>query len=320
MNRMEASKNIGKIVSVDHGPAGKYAARLHDVTALPKKPWTGHIEILGVLEAPELDEKGTSLRPLMYEKNEKTDVPGRLIAPAGEHFNQSYSESYSSALKKMWDAAREQSLEAEQWMNSVHRELKQWRREDILEEQEYIYYVLRFKSKKMYLVDQRRGEEMLLEGCPFEFEVKKDQQWVRAVYAGRRSFRTTDEEILQAVEGTELRLAKDQFDPYQMLLRELDEASEKTLVHMLKQAGLTHDDCIYCHNSLLVQMLEHPGENDLNGVNFISFQDHTRQFMIQHHYRRKLHDDRADEVFDRFEITSDDGRRSISVYSSHAPA
>jgi hypothetical protein len=84
----------------------------------------------------------------------------------------------------------------------------------------------------------------------------------------------------------------------------------------LERYQITHDDLVECHNSLLAQLLQSDGKKSFQGVNFLTYRGPLGTIIVQHHYERMLQDYNNDRIYDRFEITTEQGKRSISTYTN----
>ncbi|WP_078553343.1 DUF2777 family protein [Alkalihalobacterium alkalicellulosilyticum] len=102
--------------------------------------------------------------------------------------------------------------------------------------------------------------------------------------------------------------------PYSLLLQELEKPALDTLEKALGTFELTHDNIVYCHNSFT----NHPLQESLAivGVNFITYQTKEQVVSVQHHYERKVVNAHQDVIYDRFEFTTESGKRSIIMYTN----
>ncbi|SDN35761.1 DUF2777 family protein [Alkalicoccus daliensis] len=316
MDRETAKQYVNKFVVINKGLYGKYVGVLNEIISEPKKPWSGKITIKGILSTPLLDKTEQSMLPLAYEKDESVTVNGSKIDIYSGDFKLSYRESFAQALKREWDQERDILEQKENHLLLIQQELKKWQMEHVLDQASYVYYKVTKKGKDLYIYDELKEDSLLLDGCPFEFEIQIDAEWVSAWYDYDLFFRTEEGNQLKVADGTMLRLNKEQFDPYKMLTNELEPASLQALEKGLKQLNIGHENCVHCHNSLLIQLLAPPEEKQFSGVNFISYSTGSNQILVQHHYERIIKEKATDYIFDRFEFTSDKGSRSIASYTT----
>jgi hypothetical protein len=316
MNRQEAKAMIGKYIAVNEGSKGTYVGQLLEVITPPQSTWEGIVRITGVSAIPSIDGDALDAINLLYAENEKIKVSGRKLTPLGKPFNGSFNESFAIALKEAWDKAQDKNRHFEQSMSFLQQELRKLNAEHLIYEDAFVYYQLVKKGRKLYIYDEKKRESLSLEGCPFEFEIKVNNEWETAYYKKGFTFETVSHNRIELKHGSTVRLNKAQFDPYKILLNELDEPSLNALERGLEKLGVEHENSVYCHNSLLIHLLSSFNQSFFSGVNFISYATETNQFVVQHHYERTMRDDEPDITFDRFEFTSDKGERVLTTYAT----
>ncbi|CAM3722881.1 DUF2777 family protein [Alkalicoccus chagannorensis] len=316
MNREQAFKWTGGLVTVDEGTQGIYIGVLDDVEAEPKKPWQGVVTIKGILQIPSLNEDMNGLQSLKYEKEESVRFPGRALARFDGEFTASYRESYAEALKYRWDIETENLEQSEYVRTIIQQELRQWQMEHVLQEESFAYYHVIQGEHGLAIHDQEQDDALSLDGCPFEFQIKSKGRWTPAYFKADSTFETKEGRSIRVSEGQEIRLNKDQFDPYKMLRNELEKPALQALERGLSRLQYSHEYHVHCHNSLLMQLLSSYDNGSFAGVNFITYGHGSSQLLVQHHYERTIHDDKEDETFDRFEFTTDQGERLITTYAT----
>ncbi|QKS71147.1 DUF2777 family protein [Paenalkalicoccus suaedae] len=316
MKREQATKWIGNTVIVEEDSHGAYIGVLNDVQAEPKKPWVGVVTIKGIERAPHFSTDLTSLKTLKYEKDEQITVQGRKIEPLEVPIRRSFRESYAYAIKDVYTELSKGHQLVETKLHTLEQELRKWQADHVLSEDAYVYYHVVQDGKRFSLYDEAKGEALSLESCPFEFELFVDGQWCSALYSSKNVFELTEGKKVRVKHGEKIRLNKGQFDPYRILLNELEHPSLHALQEGLTSFGLGHEHCVYCHNTLLEQLLSSSKQKEFAGVNFISFKDKDQQILVLHHFKRLLVEDGEDKINDRFEFTSDNGVRSITSYVS----
>jgi|GEM_PF-4021619 hypothetical protein len=317
MDRRTARRWIDQHVRIDEEQSGAYAGVLEEVITHDRKPWEGRIRIKGVLRAPQYNNTKETPGSLLYEKDELITAAGRKISPLTSPFTLSYKESYGEAVKQLWDIENEQVEAGERMLSVLQQELRTWQMEHLLQESSYAYYEFYSDNNEDYLYDDRKKDTLSLEGCPFEFEIQTESGWVPAYYRKKGTFEEPEGQILKVSNGDSLRLDKEQFDPYKMLVNEISDPALQALERGLKKFGLGHENCVHCHNSLLMHLLASFSKKEFKGVNFITFSNGSNQVIVQHHYERTVQKNN-NTAFDRFEFTADNGRRMITAYSAQA--
>ncbi|WP_147802134.1 DUF2777 family protein [Alkalicoccus halolimnae] len=316
MNRKEAKRWIGKYVTIDEGVCGSYAGLLEAVHTSPGTPWTAEILIKGVIAAPAFNNTD-SFKPLKYEKDETVLAKGSKVHSYSEDFTYSYRESYAAALKKLWDEKNNLADDLERSLSLIQQELRKWQMEHMLVDASYVYYKVFHKDGSVYIYDENKKDALGLEGFPFEFEVLKHERWTPAYYINNGIFEDRSGSRIRIKPGENIRLNKEQFDPYKMLINEVSDPSLQALERGLKKMNIGHEHCVHCHNSLLMKMLASYNSEEFTGVNFLTYSTGTDQVLVQHHYERRSFPKTQQEVtFDRFEFTHDSGKRILTTYTN----
>ncbi|UTR14685.1 DUF2777 domain-containing protein [Salipaludibacillus sp. LMS25] len=316
MNRQEAKAMIGKYIAVNEGNKGTYVGQLLEVMTPPQSTWEGIVRITGVLSIPLIEVDALDTVNLLFAENEKVHVSGRKITSLDKPFHGNFNESLAVALKEAWDIAHDENTRYEKTLSFLQQELRKLNAEHLIYEDAFVYYQLVKKGRKLYIYDEKKRESLSLEGCPFEFEIKVNNEWQTAYYKKGFTFETSSQDKIELKHGSTVRLNKAQFDPYKILLNELDEPSLNALERGLEKLEIGHENSVYCHNSLLIHLLSSFNQSFFSGVNFISYATETNQFIVQHHYERTMRDDEPDITFDRFEFTSDKGERVLTTYAT----
>lgn len=324
MNRIEALNQIGKLVVIDEKTKGKYIGQLLKVKTIPKKPWRGLVKIKGVLAFPEQNwEKGiTELVKPIYEKDALIEVPGIKIHP---YHNEFYGNDYETSivlclhsLVKEYEHLFQQNKTnlvqlqemAIKYYPNLNIKLLENERDD-----RYIYYRLKQVNAKPVLVSDAHPD-LPLTDCPFEFELLVKDKWIKGHYTDHWLFESISGKKYLIRENDELRLAKKHLEPYQLLLNELEKPALQSLEKSLRNFKLNHQHLLHCHNELLLQLLTAKHKKKFSGVNFMFYQKGRTNVTVQHHYERELVENGSDKIYDRFEVTSSDGRRYIVTYTN----
>ncbi|PYZ94567.1 hypothetical protein CR194_03265 [Salipaludibacillus keqinensis] len=316
MNRNKANQLIGHQVVIDEAADGQYVAILEEIITQPNTPWRGIVRIIGVLSYPAYVLDPNREHSILYNENQKLETAGKNIKEIQEPMNKSFKESLAFSLKTKWDEVRDMNERYDKTLAAIQHELRKLNSEHLIFEDAYVYYQLVKKGRKLFIYDEQKKESLSLEGCPFEFEVNVKGEWRSSFYVKNFLFETNQKEQVELDHGSTVRLNKAQFDPYRILMNELDEPSLIALERGLKKLGIGHEHSVYCHNSLLIQLLSSFNHKTFSGVNFISYSNDKNQFVVQHHYERTILEDEPDITFDRFEFTSDLGERVLTTYAT----
>jgi hypothetical protein len=335
MDRFEASAEIGTKLMIDEKSNGKYIGELLEVITIPKKPWRGRIKIIAVLEFPEQNWQASSLENLrtpLYTKDEIIEITGSKIKHLlTKDLPNSYEKSIMTSLKllirsndSIFKNNDKAFLELEKLFQlhfpTIKKDLAAKANADQLnaikdKNEEYIEYSVKSVNGSPILFSKKESH-LPLHDCPFELELLLGNTWIIGHYTDNWNFhdRNGRNHILQ--ENQTIRLAKRFLEPYQLLLNELEKPALQSLEKSLKQFKLTHKDLISCHNYLLSQLLTSKNNRKFKGVNFMVYQTKQINVVVQHHYEREIHEEGVDHVYDRFEYTSNTGKRVIVTYTN----
>ncbi|PSL50562.1 uncharacterized protein DUF2777 [Salsuginibacillus halophilus] len=323
MDRKQALEHQGGYVIADTGGAARYIGKLLEVETPPRKTWQGRVEILGVHSLHDI----VSLQELTYQGKDEVTLSGAKISPADEQSidaNRSFQNSFYDALGDYRVLIASELENTEARLQQIDHELypgqpaKQAKTET---DEAYVYYQLGTLHQKPALIDNDSGEPMDLEGCPFELEVlQNDNEWLRVYHQSGYKFQAEDGSLVEPAKGDTLRIHRRHFDPYQILLNELEVPARQTLSNALGSFGFTEEDLTTCHNQLLHQLLASSNEDRFSGVNFLMYQKQGTTLLVQHQYERELKNTEDDIVFDRFECTTDKNKRSIVTYTNQFAA
>lgn len=329
MDRFQANKEIGNIVLIDEKNNGKYIGELLKVITIPKKPWRGLVKIVSIFELPKQNwENGVlELNMPLYKEGETVEVSGTKIKPytlAEEPVN--YRTSVSNGLHSLIEQhkdffaknpeayARLEKIIMEKFPDiqfACNSSSKSFNQTD----ERYIEFIVKQVDGNPLLINDLNNQ-LPLEDCPFELELKVDQTWIKGHYTQNWLFEGENGKKYLIRQNDHIRLAKEHLKPYQLFLNELEKPALESLENSLNKFGLSHHHLINCHNELLLQLLAANGEKKFSGVNFLFYQKGVTTVVIQHHYERQLVDHGNDIIYDRFEITSNRGKRCIVTYTN----
>ncbi|MFA9556205.1 DUF2777 family protein [Evansella sp. AB-rgal1] len=317
MDRKKAKQFIGQEVLIDEGDHGQYIGILEKMITEPNKPWRALTRITGIYEYPDFDFDKLELVEPFLKEDQHHECSGQRIALLPHPFTTNYNDSVKHALKEKWDEVQQINQDSEIILSLIQQELRRLHAEHLVFEDSYEYYQLVKKGRKVHILDEDKRETMSIEGCPFEFEINVDGEWVQATYVSGLTFVINkNNRQKDLTHGSTIRLNKTQFDPYRILINELENASLHALEKGLQKLGIGHEHSVYCHNSLLMQLLNSFDQEQFHGVNFISYANSNNQFVVQHHYERTAKHNGKPVTFDRFEFTSDAGERVLTTYAT----
>ncbi|WP_157800992.1 DUF2777 family protein [Bacillus solitudinis] len=323
MDRKQAQNVIGQLILLDEGSEGRYIGELLEVVTEPRKPWRGKVKIKALQSFPDSlrEEDRVVIRDPLYLENQLVECSGSKLTPYESEECPSYSASLLVSVDRRTQQLHDQTKKGNDEIKALHSFLykKGLGEETPIVENEsdtnYIEYTFHRKKGRYYLVD-KHGEQLDLKECPFEFiwEIGLEKQ--TGYYIGDGSFETENGQRFSPNENDVLFIDKKQFDPYFILRNELEPTALESLEKSLTTHQLTHDDLTHCHNSLLSQLLYSEGRSSFKGVNFLTFKGKQGMVMVQHHYDRTLVEEANDEIYDRFEFTTEFGKRSIVTYTN----
>lgn len=326
MDRIQAQTNIGKNVIINEGKDGKYVGILQEIISEPRKTWRAIVSIVSVYELPEFisDNQQVKIKPLKYNENEVIECIGTKIDSIEEEIFDSFNGSLITASQKKWTDIKDMLSMATEQQEALQTFLYDYgfdlRFEDPSdennEENPLISFVFQKKGKRYLLFDENNKHMQLdLENCPFEFQWYDVEHQI-GFYEGNGTFISSEGNEYRPKNGDILTLNKDQFEPYQILQNELEQGSFESLEKSLQSFGLSHENIEFCHNALLQQLLQATAERSFKGVNFLTYRGDRGVVTVQHHFERTINENADDEIYDRFEFTTDQGERSIVTYTN----
>ncbi|AXF54931.1 DUF2777 family protein [Salicibibacter kimchii] len=314
MNRKEALENKGSTVLVDAHPDCVYYGKLLDIDTPDNKTWQGTVRITGIHSV----KSANIASHLPYGEGEEVTLSGTKIKPFTGTFTRSYRASLLYAIR---------ALEKETYRSISRLEDEKGQLQDIrLElgnkrgkvEDPYLYFNLTEEHKEIVLKEQAHNEKMLLDGCPFEMDWfdAAQNQWTKVVHERQWVFTTATGRKVRLQSKDLIRIHKEQFEPFQILLNELESPSKESLARLMHYYGFQRKHMVQCHNTLLRQLLQSEEDQHFQGVNFMTFQKNNAFLTIQHRFERILHSDRDDYIYDRFECTSERNERQVITYTN----
>ncbi len=328
MDRIQAHKAIGKTVIVDEGLDGTYIGELLHVITEPKRPWKGEVRIDSVLSLPEsmFTEGQINVNKMKFKESQVTVVPGQKIELAPTDMEQeTFSQSIASGLRTMYQKLKKNPngkeqllLTLEQYMNKL-KPMKQ--RADRSQKpteapsESLAKYTLQSNESSFYFINDH-GEILPLSGSTFEFTWNHHSSWYKGTYESNGIFVSHEGQRFTAKEGDIFYMDEQQFNPFYIWKHELEPAALQAFKHSLSSFNMSEDDLVHCHNALLHQLLGSQDTTSFKGVSFLTFTAPDHYVLVQHHFERTLFKDKEDEIYDRFEFTTDAGKRSVVFYSN----
>lgn len=321
MNRKEANNQIGKQIRVVDPLLGCYIGELVDIIAEPRKPWRGKVKINSVEQYPvqnlsDIQEQVITRPP--FASGKIYEIPGSKIEPVDISLEDlDFDQSLIKALVYEINYFQDEKDKISSVLSELQNELKKIdpSYEGIDDEAEYQYYTIFKNENYVYLIDDKQ-HQIPLDECPFDFQMKLQNKWTNVNYVENLTFVDDNKKLHKINEGGQLRLNKEQFDPYHLFINELEKPALDSLTNGLKKFNMSHEHCVNCHNTLLNQYLSSEEGNSFKGVNFSSYQNDRETLLVQHHYEREISDDGDDITYDRFEFTSDKGKRLLVTYTT----
>lgn len=329
MDRKDAQKLINKHVVIDEKVNGSYYGELLEIIAEPRKPWKGIVKILSVATFPEQNDD-TALQLPLYSAGEKVTVLGSKISPATGSYVTEYNRSVQLAVKDILKKMSEKQLKMRsQLIQLVEYALQSTRNKEMIEEfksflsleteqEKYNFYDVQIENEQYLLVDSANQQFLPLEGCPFLFELEVRDTWVKGHYLEAGMFKMNDGQSKKLVKNDRIRMEKKQLNPYELLLKELEQPALDSLEQSLQQFQINHEHVVSCHNTLLNQLVDETKQQKYSGTNFILYERNNEIISVQHHYERLLKEVENDLTYDRFEVTSGSGKRYIITYTNEA--
>lgn len=322
MNRKEASNHIGKQIRVIDPLLGSYIGELVDIITEPRKPWRGIVKINAIEQYPVQNlsdiKKEVITRP-PFASGETYEITGSKIEPVNDDdLELNFEKSLRTALLNEINHFNVEQEKLSQVLNELQAELKRIDPSYEIKsskELDYQYYTIYSNSDGIYLNDQNNNL-IPLSNCPFEFEIHVNGTWQIVQYDTELSFIDPQGVNYEVTEGSQIRINKQQFDPYHIFINELEKPALDSLASGLKKYQMSHEHCVNCHNNLLNQYLAANDDKLFKGVNFISYQNNHETLLVQHHYEREICSTGEDVTYDRFEFTNDKGRRLLMTYST----
>ncbi|WP_332693156.1 DUF2777 family protein [Halalkalibacter lacteus] len=323
MDRKQAQSLINKIVKVKEGVEGSYLGILKKIIAEPRKPWRGIVQILAVDKLPFFDETldQPQLKPLKYQDREMIECEGVKLSAVSK------TETPSSFELTLLDAVEQRyneltlSIQTIQNKQDVLRQFLSERslndhfQSNVKKEVSVITYTFHHDGNHFILIDENENR-LNLEDCPFSISWENQHEWITGKYEGNGIFVSENGIRYAPKEGAVFVIEDEQFKPYVILRNELEPAALSSLEKSLERYQITHDDLVECHNSLLAQLLEASEKKSFQGVNFLTYRGPQGIILVQHHYERTLQNYNNDRIYDRFEFTTEQGKRSISTYTN----
>jgi len=327
MDRKQAQSHIGKHIIIDELANGVYIGELLDVLAEPKKPWRGLVKMKGVLSLPEqVTEAAESflINKPIYHEDQIEEFPSTKIKVSTVEVVETYQESLITAVTSAIERCKF-SIEQNghtisglvEYLHEINPTIAQLYKDNFegKDDGAYVYYTVQFEHGQWMLFDQIQGQSLAANGCPFSFDFLVEGKWKKGRFLNGNTFQTVDGVKYAVASSDKFRLERSQFDPYQILINELEKPALEALERNLHFFDVTHDHVTHCHNSLLLNLLHSNNVKKFQGVNFITYQNQHHTIIVQHHFERSLKESK-DDVFDRFEFTTDKGKRSIITYTN----
>ncbi|MBM7702629.1 DUF2777 domain-containing protein [Metabacillus iocasae] len=135
-------------------------------------------------------------------------------------------------------------------------------------------------------------------------EIHVKNTWQKAMFISDNVLKLNGDTYMLR-DGDQLRVRKKLQHAYEELLQSLSIDVFSSFTSQLNSLGISLYDCIYCHNTSLFL----PSHEDVNGVNFIIYDNEESICSVHHLFSR------GTEHSDRFEYTMSNGKRVMNIYT-----
>ncbi|AST97731.1 DUF2777 family protein [Shouchella clausii] len=330
MDRKEAQQLVGQLLIVDLGVDGVYLGELVNVVTEPKKPWRGEVRIFSVLSLPDsiFRDDTIALHEVPYDEGDIDLFRSQQLKKRPQQIQiEPYLDSVLTDLKRRYirlkNDASAPSAELEalevyiKTLTSQKRRTERTKGHNAGNDEAPFYneYTFHFRDNHYVLIDSK-GESLYLTPSHFEYVWHQQGKLVSGRYEGDGVFVRDNGVRYIPEENSVMLIDQKQFDPYYILRKELDPVALQGFEYNLQLHDVSHRDLIHCYNSLLEQLLNGENETSFQGVNFLTFQTDEHFVLVQHHFKRNLTLESGQPVYDRFEFTTDKGKRTISLYTN----
>ncbi|GAF19128.1 hypothetical protein JCM19046_3755 [Bacillus sp. JCM 19046] len=333
MDRYEAQQLVGQLLVVDLGEDGTYLGELLNVITEPKKPWRGEVRIDSVIVLPEyiFQNETIAIHELLYSENEVGLFTSQQLKPRMKQTRvESYLDSILTALKrrhihlKKHASAPSADLEAlEVYIKTLSSQKR--RKEGSSDKKQkssrttYMEYTFHTDDNNTYYLKDQKGDTLPLSPSHFEYAWYQNDRLVTGLYEGDGIFIRSNGSRFIPDENDCILIDQQQFNPYQILQKELEPVALQGFEYNLALHNVGHNDLIHCYNALLDQLFNLDKTTAFEGVNFLTFQTDEQFVLVQHHFKRHLAtraDLNKETIYDRFEFTTDKGKRTIALYTN----
>ncbi|WP_307893856.1 DUF2777 domain-containing protein [Bacillus swezeyi] len=160
------------------------------------------------------------------------------------------------------------------------------------------------------LIENEEGDLFLVESLksPGVF-ISIDGEWLKAELFDRFAIIERSETV-KLSGGEPIRYLKIVKQAFLAFLNDLEDGQFYSFLDQLNDLGFSVFDCVYAYNSLCFSA----EKKDAEGVSFYQFSNDVKHCALQHHYERK------DERKDRFEWTTSNGERIVTISASKPPS
>lgn len=252
MNRKEATNYIGKHIRVVDPLLGSYVGELIEVVAEPRKPWRGKVKIITIEQYPAqnlTDRKEEGITRPPFSSGAIYEIAGSKIEPVGDiEIDVSFDESLIDSLLNEINHFQSEKNKVNSVLHELQQELKNIDPSyevDDYDPLDFQYYTVHKEEDYVFIIDENNNQ-VPLNDCPFEFQIKVKGRWIPVQYDEECSFIDQKQKRHQVKVGTQIRLNKDQFDPYHIFINELEKPALDSLNNGLQKFKMTHDDCVNC--------------------------------------------------------------------------
>ncbi|GAF14418.1 LOW QUALITY PROTEIN: hypothetical protein JCM19045_3732 [Bacillus sp. JCM 19045] len=332
MDRYEAQQLVGQLLVVDLGEDGTYLGELLNVITEPKKPWRGEVRIDSVIVLPEyiFQNETIAIHELLYSENEVGLFTSQQLKPRMKQTRvESYLDSILTALKRRHIHLKKHASAPSADLEALEVYIKTLSSQKRRKEVHPIKNKNRLGQRYGIHLSHRRQQYVLLKGSKrrysplspshFEYAWYQNDRLVTGLYEGDGIFIRSNGSRFIPDENDCILIDQQQFNPYQILQKELEPVALQGFEYNLALHNVGHNDLIHCYNALLDQLFNLDKTTAFEGVNFLTFQTDEQFVLVQHHFKRHLAtraDLNKETIYDRFEFTTDKGKRTIALYTN----
>lgn len=320
MNRQEAKKHLHNRVIINEGVYGNYSGILEKIELKDNQPWIGYIKIKTVETYPEISTVNRIGEPL-YRENQLIDSAGAKISPVPDDFDldRSFNDSLLEAVNVLYNHLKTRKQFYKGLMEELSTKHDQLEFAKSFEDRDPVHeFVLRELNGQHGLLHKTTNEFIQLKNSFFEYLIPKRNRDIPAMHEDGFTFKTNSGDFVSLKEGATVRISDDQFNLYVLFRNELDPMAKKAHDKALSSLNIGHNDIEMPENTMLSMVDMNDRKKDFSGTSFYKYISNDKLAILQHFYERKEENGSPSFAYDRFELTTNNGERVVTIYSSEA--